>query len=190
MMTFIRTWPRGSPRTSPQTAPRTSPRTTPQVKRRTPARADGNALPIAYASVDAVAALYTLHHYADPLVPIREARRVLRAGGVFAAYAANRTSDPELAGIVPGWGASTTFDGESTEAIISSVFDAPGDPVLAQPWNVSVTLSAVSDVIACLRVYGLSEAGAEAKATALNTPLTLTRQGCLVYGIKGLRRVA
>jgi SAM-dependent methyltransferase len=50
-------------------------------------RADGARLPVADFSVDAVAALYTLYHYADPLVPIREARRVLRPGGLFAACA-------------------------------------------------------------------------------------------------------
>ncbi len=38
-------------------------------------RADGARLPAADASVDAVAALYTLYHYDDPLRPIREARR-------------------------------------------------------------------------------------------------------------------
>ena len=45
-------------------------------------RADGARLPAADASVDAVAALFTLYHYADPLVPIGEARRVLRPGGL------------------------------------------------------------------------------------------------------------
>jgi hypothetical protein len=31
-----------------------------------------------------VAALFTPYHYDDPLVPIAEARRVLRPGGIFA----------------------------------------------------------------------------------------------------------
>ena len=42
-------------------------------------RADGSRLPIAGASVDAVAALYTLYHYGDPRVPIAEAS-VRRSG--------------------------------------------------------------------------------------------------------------
>lgn len=43
--------------------------------------ADGATLPVADARVDAVAALYTLYHYDDPLLPVGEARRVLRPGG-------------------------------------------------------------------------------------------------------------
>jgi SAM-dependent methyltransferase len=70
-------------------------------------RADGARLPVAGACADAVAALYTLYHYDDPLEPVREARRVLRPGGLFAACAPNRDSDPELARAVPGWGAAS-----------------------------------------------------------------------------------
>jgi SAM-dependent methyltransferase len=117
-------------------------------------RADGARLPAADTSVDAVTALFTLYHYDDPLVPIREARRVLRPGGLFAACAANRDSDPELAQVVPGWGAGSPIDGEDARAIVASVFDAPGDTVQADPWDGPlVTLSSVLDAVACLRVY-------------------------------------
>jgi SAM-dependent methyltransferase len=149
------------------------------------ARADGARLPVADASVDAVAALYTLYHYPDPLVPIREARRVLRPGGLFAACAANRDSDPELMQVIPGWGAASPFDGEDAEAIVASVFDAPGDTVAAEPWDgVLVTLSSVPDAAACLRVYRLSEAAAAEAAATLDLPLTLTKRGRVVYAIK------
>jgi SAM-dependent methyltransferase len=148
-------------------------------------RADGTRLPLADASVDAVAALYTLYHYPDPLVPIREARRVLRPGGVFAACAANRDSHPELASVVPGWGAASTFDGEDAEAIIASVFSAPGDRVEPDPWDGPfVTLSSPQDAAANLRVYGLSPAAAAAAASTLDLPLTLTARGCVVYAVK------
>lgn len=149
------------------------------------ARADGARLPAADASVDAVAALYTLYHYDDPLVPIREARRVLRPGGTFAACAANRDSDPELAHVIPGWGAASTFDGEDAAAIVASVFAAPGDSVRADPWDGPlVTLRSVPDAVACLRVYGLAGAVAAAAAATLDLPLTLTKRGCVVYTTK------
>ena len=148
-------------------------------------RADGARLPVASASVDAVAALFTLYHYDDPRLLIREARRVLRPGGLFAACSANRDSNPELAHVIPGWGAPTTFDGEDAAAIVASVFDAPGDRVEADPWDGPlVTLSSVSDAAACLRVYRLTEAAATDAAVSLDLPLTLTKRGCVVYATK------
>lgn len=148
-------------------------------------RADGARLPVADSSVDAVAALFTLYHYADPLVPIREARRVLRPGGLFAACAANRDSDPELAPVVPGWGIASSFDGENAETIVASVFAAPGDTVEADRWDGPlVSLSSAASAVACLRVRGLGEAAAAEAAASLDLPLTLTKRGCVVYAAK------
>lgn len=148
-------------------------------------RADGARLPVADASVDAVAALYTLYHYADPLVPVREARRVLRSGGLFAACAANRDSHPELAPVVPGWGAASTFDGEDAVDIVASVFCAPGDRVEPDRWDGPlVTLSSPQDAAAALRVYGLSPKAAAEAAATLDLPLPLTARGCVVYAAK------
>jgi SAM-dependent methyltransferase len=150
------------------------------------ARANGARLPVADASVDAVAALFTLYHYDDPLIPITEARRVLRPGGLFAACAANRDSDPELARVIPGWGAASTFDGEDAPAIVASVFAAPGDVVRADPWDGPlVTLRSVPEAVACLRVYRLAEADAADAAARLDLPLTLTKRGCVIYATKG-----
>ena len=149
-------------------------------------RADGAQLPVVDTSVDAVAALFTLYHYEDPRVPIREARRVLRPGGLFAACAANRDSDPELARVVPRWGAASTFDGEDAPAIVASVFAAPGDTVQPDPWDGPlVTLTSVPAAIACLRVAGLSPAAAADAALTLDLPLPLTKRGCVVYATKG-----
>lgn len=47
---------------------------------RSAVRAESRRLPVSDSSFDAVAALYTLYHYEDPLVPIGECRRVLRTG--------------------------------------------------------------------------------------------------------------
>ena len=132
-----------------------------------------------------MAALYTLYHYADPLVPVREARRVLRPGGLFAACAPNRDSGPELAGVIPGWGAASPFDGEDAVAIVASGFAAPGDRVWAERWDGPLrTLSSAADAAAYLRIHGLTEAAALERAASLHLPLTLTMRGCVAYAAK------
>lgn len=149
------------------------------------ARGDGAQLPVADSSVDAVAALYTLYHYPDPLVPVREARRVLRPGGLFAACAPNRDSGPELADVIPCWGAASPFDGEDAAAIVAAAFGAPGDRVWAKRWDGPLrTLSSAADATAYLRIHGLSEAAATDKAATLRLPLTLTMRGCVAYATK------
>jgi SAM-dependent methyltransferase len=148
-------------------------------------RADGARLPVADACVDAVAALYTLYHYADPRRPIAEARRVLRPGGLFAACAPNRDSNPELAPVLPDWGAPSPFDGEDAEAIVASVFREPGDRVEVERWDAPlVTLAAADHAAAFLRVHGLTGAQAADAAGTLSLPLTLTMRGCFVYAAK------
>lgn len=149
------------------------------------ARADAARLPVADASVDAVAALYTLYHFDDPLTPIAEARRVLRPGGLFAACAPNRDSNPELAHVLPDWGSSSPFDGEDAPDIVASVFSAPGDVVEVERWDAPLlTLSAAEEAAAFLRVHGLSNAAAQQAAATLDLPLALTMRGCLVYATK------
>jgi SAM-dependent methyltransferase len=148
-------------------------------------RADGTRLPVMDASVDAVALLYTLYHYPDPLVPLREARRVLRPGGMLAACAPNRNSTPELAHILPGWGEPSTFDGEDAAALIASVFGEPGDQVLPDPWDGPlVTLAEADHAAAFLRLHGMPGAAAQAAAEGLDLPLTLTMRGTCVYATK------
>jgi SAM-dependent methyltransferase len=148
-------------------------------------RADGARLPVADGCADAVAALYTLYHYDDPVAPIAEARRVLRRGGLFAACAPARDSAPELAPVVPSWGSWSTFDAEEAPAIVGSVFDAPGDLVQTDRWDGPLrTLFTDDQAASILRCYGMGEA-ARGVAAALALPLTLTMRGCVVYATKG-----
>ncbi|HTS97444.1 MAG TPA: class I SAM-dependent methyltransferase [Streptosporangiaceae bacterium] len=149
-------------------------------------RADGARLPVAAASVDAVAALYTLYHYDDPRQAIAEARRVLRPGGLFAACAPARDSAPELAPLLPDYGASSTFDAEDAPDIVASVFSAPGDRVEVDGWDGPLrTLAATGDAAGILRCHGLDDEAARRGAASLGLPLTLTMRGCVVYATRG-----
>lgn len=110
---------------------------------------------------------------------------MLKPGGLFAACAPNRDSDPELAGVQPRWGEASTFDGEDAAAIVGEVFSEPGDRVDPDPWDGPyVTLASVADAAARLRVHGLSAAAARDAAATLEFPLTLTVRGCFVYATK------
>jgi SAM-dependent methyltransferase len=149
-------------------------------------RADGRRLPVADASFDAVAALYTLYHYEDPLVPISECRRVLRTGGLFVACSANRDSTPELSSVLPFWGEAGTFDGEDSPAIVAAVFNGPHDQVVVVRWDAPLhTLTDSAYAALFLRTMGMSEEGASAAANRLELPMTLTMRGCFVYATKG-----
>ena len=148
--------------------------------------ADGARLPVAEACVDAVAALYTLYHYDDPLRPVGEARRVLRPGGLFAACAPARDSAPELAGVLPTWGARSTFDAEDAPGIVGTVFSEPGDRLDVAPWDGPLTvLSTAGHAASFLRCHGMSVEAAASAAATLDLPLTLTMRGCVVYATKG-----
>jgi SAM-dependent methyltransferase len=149
-------------------------------------RADGERLPVCDCSFDAVAALYTLYHYEDPVVPISECRRALRKGGLFVACSADRKSTPELSGVLPFWGESGTFDGEESPAIVATVFNGPDNQVEEVRWDARMhTLSDAAPASAFLRTMGMSEEGASAAANQLELPMTLTMRGCFVYAIKG-----
>ncbi|MFI6904030.1 class I SAM-dependent methyltransferase [Nonomuraea sp. NPDC050394] len=135
------------------------------------------ALPFRDGSFDAVTAVNMLYHLADPLLAIREARRVLRPGGLFVAVTPSRADSPELAGV---WRpAATTFDAEEAPALVGEVFER----VEVESWDAPlVTLGDRAAVRDYLVARFVGPADAEERASRVRTPLTLTKRGAYVYG--------
>ncbi len=79
-------------------------------------------LPFREGTFGAVAGLYMLYHFDDPLTPMREAARVMRAGGVFVTCAPSHDNYPEFGGVLPEEPPST-FDAENGEELVARVFD-------------------------------------------------------------------
>jgi len=92
-------------------------------------QADAGRLPFADGSVDAVTALNVLYHLPDPLPALREARRVLRAGGHLLAAVIARDDSPEFSAY---WHRpATSFDAEDAPRLLAQVFAA----VTVYPWD-------------------------------------------------------
>jgi SAM-dependent methyltransferase len=136
-------------------------------------------LPFLDASVDAITALNVLYFLAKPEEAIAEARRVLRAGGLFVACTQMRDNDPELRDVAPGWGEPSSFDGDNAEAIVRTAFDN----VRVEPWNVVAYRfpdhAALAQYLAIF--YQLPEAEARQRAVTVPTPLALTKRGLYVW---------
>ena len=133
---------------------------------------DAIRLPLADQSFDAVVLLWMLYHLDDPRLALTEARRVVRRGGLVAACAGNRNNDPEL---VPLGYPASTFDGEDAEGIVADVFGA--ENVEVERWDTPMVVLHDRDEVAA---YARSHLLPPKVADAVETPLTLTKRGCLV----------
>lgn len=141
------------------------------------ALADANRLPIADESVPAVTALWMLYHLEVPEIAIAEAYRVLRDGGLFFACASARDNDPELTDGYP----ATTFDAEEAPEQVSAVLD---DLVEVLVWDAPlVRLEDRAALVRYLRSHHLPPS----RVDQVETPLTLTKRGCLVVARKSSR---
>jgi SAM-dependent methyltransferase len=136
-------------------------------------RADATRLPLDDQSVGAVTMLWMLYHVDDPRAAISEAKRVLRKGGLFVACTSSRSNDPEL---VPNGYPPTTFDAEQAGEIVADVFGASNTEI--ERWDTPlIHLRDRGEVAAYARSHLLSASTVE----SVETPLTLTKRGCLVW---------
>ncbi|MFI6296094.1 class I SAM-dependent methyltransferase [Nonomuraea sp. NPDC050790] len=138
---------------------------------------EATALPFREGSFDAVTAVNMLYHLPEPLLAVREARRVLRPGGLFVAVTRSRADSPELAAV---WRPSaTTFDAEEAPALVAEVFGR----VEVETWDAPlITLRDREAVRDYLVGRFVDPADAEERASRVRTPVTLTKRGAYVYG--------
>lgn len=143
-------------------------------------RGDARRLPFADETFDAVAALYMLYHFDDPLVPVREADRVLKPGGLFAACARSRDDDPELAPFLPPKPLET-FDSDLAPGLLGQVFEI----VRIDAWDMPLyRLPDAPAVWTYLVARMTSPEVATDVANRVETPLWLTKRGATVWGRK------
>jgi len=141
---------------------------------------DARSLPFPDAAFGAVAALYMLYHFEDPLLPLQEARRVLRPGGVFVACAPSRFDMPELRRHLPD-APIDTFDSENAPELIGRVFV----DVEVEPWDMLlVRLPSRAAVWAYLRGMQVPPEQAEDVARRVQTPLWVRKRGAVVWARK------
>jgi SAM-dependent methyltransferase len=138
-------------------------------------RADATSLPLADCSVSAVVAVNMLYHLDNPLIAIREARRVLGPDGVFIAATISRHDSPELAA---AWRpAPSTFEAEDAASIAGQVFGEVGIERWDAPLVTLPDRAAIRDYLVARR---LTPPQATAAARRFAAPLTVTKRGALL----------
>ena len=136
-------------------------------------RGDARFLPFGDESFDAVVMLWMLYHLDEPLVALREARRVVRRGGLVAVCTSSRSNDPEL---VPGGYPPTPFDAEEAVEIVGLVFGESN--VEVEHWDSPmVRLKDRDEVAAYVRSHLLPSD----MTAGVTVPLLLTKRGCLAW---------
>ena len=133
-------------------------------------RGDMTALPFRNAAFTEVTHLWCLYHLEDPVLAIREAKRVLRPGGRYYASTAARDNDPE---IVPEGHPPSSFDAEEAVALVGSVFQV----VDAQRWDGKFFSLSTRDEV---RAYCRHNFIPPERAEQAEVPLWLTKRGVLV----------
>ena len=141
-------------------------------------QADATRLPFRAECFAAVAALWMLYYLDEPALALVEASRVLRAEGTFVACTSSRYNDPEFASVLPGWGEPFSFDAETASEIISEHFQI----IQVIKWDTpAVRLPYQAAVALFLRGRGQSAEEASLESHRWNTPMTVTKRGCLIW---------
>lgn len=135
--------------------------------------AEATEIPVASGSVGAVAALWMLYHLDDPTAALREARRVLRSGGLFVASASRRDDSPELCSPTD----PSTFDAEEAPDIVAAVFR----DVEVDAWDAPLVELVDRDQV---RAFLVQQMGDPAIADQVDPPVAVTKRGCLVWARK------
>ncbi len=143
-------------------------------------RGDMRALPFADETFGAVATLYTLYHVEDPLLALREAKRVLRPGGLFVTCAPSRFNYPELLEYLPPE-PLLSFDAEIAAEVVGEVFD----DVTIQPWDMPLfRLPDAEAVRGHLAARQVEPELARETAAKVETPLWVTARGAFAWARK------
>ncbi len=142
-------------------------------------RGDARRLPFRDATFASVAALWMLYHMPDPRVTIREAHRVLRPGGLFAASAVARDDSPEFGDLLDR--RPSSFDAEEAAELVGNVFGNVDVTRWDAPLLILPNRAAVVDYL----VSRMVERGrAEQQAPRFATPMRVSKRGCLVWAVR------